>query len=275
MSLLEKIIVDKQKEVQKKKSLYPIKKLEKSIYFSSSTISLKQRILENLEPFSIIAEFKRKSPSKGVIHENAKIEEVIFGYMQAGACALSILTDEKYFGAKPNDLSTASYWSLCPILRKDFIIEDYQIYEAKAIGADAILLIARILSFKQIQDFTQTAHQLGMEVLLEFHDELDIQKCADFDDYHLAGINHRNLDTLHFDFENSLKLYHRLPPNIPKIAESGIHEPQTLLILKQIGYHGFLIGEYFMKSHNPGQTCKNLLKEAKQLWETTKSKSAE
>lgn len=266
MSLLEKIITDKKKEIEEKKSLYPIKWLEKSKYFLTECVSLKKYIKKFENQFSIIAEFKRKSPSKGIINEYAKVEEVTLSYMQSGACALSILTDEKYFGAKSQDLTTARYWHYCPILRKDFILEEYQIIEAKSLGADVILLIVRILDLSQIQRLTHFAKSLGLEVLLEFHDEKDIQKCRDFTDYDIAGINHRNLDTLQFDYQNSIKLLEKLPKQKFKIAESGIQSPETLVNLKKLGYNGFLIGEYFMKSYNPGLACKKLIEEAQNLW---------
>ncbi len=269
MNVLEKIVLDKRKEIEEKKSLYPIKYLEKSIYFSTECVSLKKYLQKFENQFSIIAEFKRKSPSKGVINEYAKVEEVTLSYMQSGACALSILTDEKYFGAKSEDLSIARNWHYCPILRKDFILEEYQILEAKSFGADVILLIVRILDLPQIQKLSHFAKSHGLEVLLEFHDKNDIYKCSHFTDFDIAGINHRNLDTLQFDYQNSIELLEKLPKEKFKIAESGIHSPDTLVNLKKSGYDGFLIGEYFMKSHNPGLACKELIEKALEIWKKT------
>ncbi|GIV43520.1 MAG: indole-3-glycerol phosphate synthase [Bacteroidia bacterium] len=267
MNLLEKIVAEKRKEIEEKKSLYPVKWLEKSNYFPTECVSLKKYLQKFENQFSIIAEFKRKSPSKGIINEYAKVEEITLGYMQAGACALSILTDEKYFGAKPDDLSTARYWHYCPILRKDFILDEYQILEAKAMGADVILLIVRILDFDSLQRLCQFAKSLGLEVLMEFHDIKDIQKCQDCIDYDIAGINHRNLDTLEFHYQNSIELLEKLPKEKLRIAESGINSPEILVNLKKLGYQGFLIGEYFMKSYNPGNACKNFIQEAQELWQ--------
>lgn len=266
MNILDKIVADKHKEIEEKKSLYPIKLLEKSIYFPTQCVSLKKYLQKFENHFSIIAEFKRKSPSKGIMNEYAKVEEVTLGYMQAGACALSILTDEKYFGAKSDDLSIARKWHYCPILRKDFILDEYQVLEAKSQGADVILLIVRILNLKQIQYLSSLAKSLGLEVLLEFHDEEDIIKCQDFIDYDVAGVNHRNLDTLVFSFQNSIKFIEKLPKEKFKIAESGIHSAETIVNLRNWGYHGFLIGEFFMKSSNPGWACKNLIQEAQKIY---------
>src|ERR1041385_4589017 len=165
MDILEKIIAHKRKEVAERKSLYPVKLLEKSIYFSSPCVSLRKYLLRS-DKVGVIAEFKRRSPSKGVINRYAPVERTSIGYMQAGASALSVLTDSEFFGGKSEDLSTARKFNYCPILRKDFTIDEYQIVEAKSIGADAILLLANVLDAKKVKAFAKFAKSLGLEVLL-------------------------------------------------------------------------------------------------------------
>ncbi|RWW91895.1 indole-3-glycerol phosphate synthase TrpC [Flavobacterium cerinum] len=262
MKILETIKQQKKKEVEERKSLYPIKLLEKSIYFETQCVSLKSYI-SNEKYSGIIAEFKRKSPSKGNINLYADAEKVTLGYMQAGASALSVLTDETFFGAKKQDLLMARKLNYCPILRKDFIIDEYQIVESKAMGADTILLIAKMLSPTIINQFTDFAHLLGMEVLLETHTETEILEnintTAD-----LVGINNRNLNTFEVDIENSIRLAEMLPKTIVKIAESGIESAGVIKELKNNGFSGFLIGEYFMRDSDPATKCAELIKELKE-----------
>ena len=210
----------------------------------------------------IIAEFKRKSPSKGDINKYADVEQVTLGYMQAGASALSILTDEHFFGAKKEDLPTARRFNYCPILRKDFVLDEYQIVESKSIGADAILLIAAMLSVNEIESYTKMAHSFGMEVMLETHtskEVLDHQETT----VDIVGINNRNLHNFEVDIENSIKLLQALPKNIAKVAESGLESAETIRLLKQHGFDGFLIGEYFMKHSHPAEKCKEIIKQLK------------
>src|ERR1044071_3705561 len=178
MNILEEIIEHKRKEVEERKSLYPVKLLEKSIYFPSPSVSLRKYI-QRPDKSGVIAEIKRKSPSKGVLNKNVSIERTSIGYMQAGASALSILTDKQFFGGNNEDLTTARKFNFCPIIRKDFTIDEYQIIEAKSIGADAILLIAAVLDPKLSQALTSFAHSLGMEVLLEVHDEQELKANLD------------------------------------------------------------------------------------------------
>lgn len=259
MKILETIKQQKVKEVEERKSLYPVKLLEKSMYFETQCVSLKSYI-SNEKHSGIIAEFKRKSPSKGNINLYADVEKITMGYMQAGASALSILTDETFFGAKKQDLPIARKLNYCPILRKDFIIDEYQIVESKAMGADTILLIAKILSPGVIYQFTDFAHQLGMEVLLETHTETEILEnintTAD-----LVGINNRNLNTFDVDIENSIRLAGMLPESVVKIAESGIESTAVIKELKNNGFSGFLIGEYFMRNSDPAAKCGELIKQ--------------
>src|SRR5688572_19192414 len=174
MNILDQIIEYKRKEVSERKELYPVKFLEQSIYFGTQPVSLKKYI-QREDKSGIIAEIKRKSPSKGVINPHVSVERTSIGYMQAGASALSVLTDKQFFGGSNEDLTIARKYNFCPILRKDFTIDEYQIVEAKSIGADAILLIAAVLSSDQINKLTGFAHSLGLEVLLEVHDEEELK----------------------------------------------------------------------------------------------------
>jgi indole-3-glycerol phosphate synthase len=256
MTILDQIINHKRKEVAEKIATRPIKSLEQSIYFSSPCVSLKEYILRE-DKSGIIAEFKRKSPSKGMINEYADVEKISIGYMQAGASALSVLTDQHFFGGKNEDLSVARKFNFCPILRKDFIVNEYQIIEAKSIGADAILLIAGVLTREEIKQFSTLAHQLGLEVLLEIHDTSELEK---YDaEISLVGINNRDLNTFEVDLNHSISLSQQLPVETIKIAESGINNFQNIQLLKSHGFDGFLIGEHFMKTANPELTCKKFI----------------
>lgn len=262
MTILEKIKEHKLKEVKEKKELYPIKLLEKSIFFNSPCVSLADYVSDPKRS-GIIAEFKRKSPSKGDINKYANAEQVTLGYMQAGASALSVLTDEVFFGAKKDDLQTARKFNYCPILRKDFIVDEYQIIEAKSIGADAILLIAKMLDADTIKVFTSIAQGLGMEVLLEVNNKEEIihtQNC----NVNLVGINNRDLNTFEVSVDTSIELAKLLPTNLPKIAESGIESVEVIKKLKANGFTGFLIGEYFMRHSNPADKCRELIKALQQ-----------
>jgi indole-3-glycerol phosphate synthase len=256
MNILSKIIENKRIEVDERKSLYPIKLLEKSIYFNTKPVSLKKYLLRE-DKHGIIAEFKTKSPSKGEINQYADIEKVSVGYMQAGASALSILTDQKFFGGSFNNLTKARTYNYCPILQKDFFIDEYQIVEAKSIGADAILLIASVLSETEIKKMTNLAYSLGLEVLLEIHNKVELLKLNEAID--VIGINNRNLNTFETNIQNSIDLYPFLPNGIVKISESGIHDVQDLLKLKSVGFNGFLIGESFMNTTNPEKACKEFI----------------
>lgn len=263
MNILEKIIADKYREVADKKSILPVKLLEQSIYFEGKVVSMKKYVT-NPEKSGIIAEFKRKSPSKGMINASASVEKVSIGYMQAGASALSILTDKEYFGGTAEDLKIARKFNFCPILRKDFVVDEYQIIEAKSIGADCILLIAAALKPENLKSLAAFAKSLGLEVLMEVHDreELDRSLCEDLD---LVGVNNRNLKTFEVSIDTSLGLVDRIPSNFVKISESGISDPSTLIQLKKAGFDGFLIGENFMKSSRPEQAAYNFIKEYRKL----------
>lgn len=256
MNTLEKIIDHKKKEVTERKSLYPRALLEKTVYFESQTVSL-TKYLKRPDKSGIIAEIKRHSPSKGYLNKYVNVERTSIGYMQAGASALSVLTDSEFFKGSSDDLRTARKFNFCPILRKDFIIDEYQIIESKSIGADAILLIAAVLSKSEIKMLTSFAHSLNLEVLLEIHscDELE-RLCDDVD---VVGVNNRNLKTLEIDINTSFQMAGLIPSQYLKISESGIEKPEIIRELKSIGYNGFLIGSHFMKHARPELACKEFI----------------
>lgn len=261
MNILDEIIAHKKTEVAERKALYPTKLLEKSIYFPSPTVSLKKYV-QRPDLSGVIAEIKRKSPSKGVLNKSVSIERTSIGYMQAGASALSILTDAKFFGGSNDDLTVARKFNFCPILRKDFTIDEYQIIEAKSIGADAILLIAAALEPKTAEQLATFAHSLGLEVLLEVHDEEELKRVASVD-ADLVGVNNRSLKT----FEVSIDVSKRLAPLIQKekvkVSESGLSDPNVIAELRKVGYEGFLIGETFMKHGRPEDAAMDFIKQLK------------
>jgi indole-3-glycerol phosphate synthase len=258
MNILDKIVAQKKLEVIEKKALYPIPLLEKSTFFSSKTVSLSHYIKRE-DKSGIIAEFKRRSPSKPAINLYSSVEEVSIAYMQAGASALSILTDTTFFGGRSEDLTAARKFNFCPILRKDFIIDEYQVIEARSIGADAILLIAEILTKESVKRLSDLAHSLGLEVLLEIHSEKQLNKYVE--GIQLIGVNNRDLDTFKTDIQFSKQLIHRLPSETTKVSESGIHDASVVKELKALGYDGFLIGERFMSNDNPGEACMQLIQQ--------------
>ena len=252
MDILTKILNQKKKEVEENKSLYPVKLLEKSIFFETTPLSLKKYLLRP-DKSGIIAEIKRRSPSKGDINPYVSVEKTSIGYMQSGASALSVLTDKKFFGGSNRDLTTARNFNFCPILRKDFIIDEYQIVEAKSIGADAILLIAAALDKKTIAQLTHFAHELGLEALLEIHGPEELEAIHDTID--VVGVNNRNLKTFEVNVETSVNLSRQIPEGFVKISESGISQPESIIRLKEHGFDGFLIGEYFMMASQPEKKC--------------------
>lgn len=271
MDILEKIITHKTEEVANRKGLYPEKLLRQSIYFATQPVSLKKYLIRE-DKSGIIAEIKRKSPSKGVINQYVSIERTAIGYMQAGASALSILTDHKFFGGSNADLTEARKFNFCPLLRKEFIIDPYQIVEAKSIGADAILLIAAAISPNQVSEFTKIAHDLGLEVLLEVHgqDEFESHWQEEID---LVGVNNRNLKTFEVTIDTSISMASTIPMEVVKISESGISDPKTIVKLKQHGYQGFLIGETFMKHSRPEKACATFVEELLQIEQKEKEVS--
>jgi indole-3-glycerol phosphate synthase len=263
MNILDQIIDHKRKEVADAKSLYPVKLLEQSIFFSSPAVSLKKYV-QREDKTGIIAEFKRKSPSKGIINAYASVERTSIGYMQAGASALSVLTDKQFFGGSNEDLKTVRKFNFCPVLRKDFTIDEYQIVEAKSIGADAILLIAAVLSPVQSIQLTNFAHSLGLEVLLEVHDEEELKKHLETG-ADLIGVNNRNLKTFEVSLDTSKRLADMIPDGIVKVSESGITSPEAIIDLRKFGYKGFLVGENFMKHSRPEEEAKVFMDELRRL----------
>ena len=262
MTILDKIVAHKKAEVANRKELYPIRLLEQSIYFDTPTVSLKKYLLRP-DKSGIIAEFKRRSPSKGDINAFASVEQVSIGYMQAGASALSVLTDKEFFGGKNADLTEARKYNFCPILRKEFIIDEYQLFEAKSIGADTILLIAECLDKEQVLSLAKKAKDLGLEVLLEIHSEAQLDKLNEYLD--VIGVNNRNLEDFSVSIQTSIDLYSKIPSEFVRISESGISNADAIVELKQVGFQGFLIGEYFMKSSNPAKTCRDLIKKVESI----------
>lgn len=262
-NILEEIIAFKHTEVIKNKELYPVKLLEQSIYFDTKPVSMKEYILRENKS-GIIAEIKRKSPSKGMINEFVDIEQTSIGYMQAGASAISVLTDTNFFGGKNDDLTLARKFNFCPIIRKDFMIDEYQVLEAKSIGADCILLIASAISPEVTKQLAAFAHSLGLETLLEVHNKEEFT--SHFNEYiDLVGVNNRNLATFEVSIENSKEIATIIPKDIVKISESGISKAESIVDLKQHGFKGFLIGETFMKTSSPHLACAQLIKQINQL----------
>ena len=248
MNILDKIVAYKREEVENAKKKKPVAELEQLPLFDEPSFSLKRFLLDEKKT-GIIAEFKRSSPSKGVINDTCKVSQVTRTYASNGASGLSILTDGPSFGGSIDDMITARFNDV-PILRKEFIIDEYQIIEAKAYGADVILLIAAILTPQQVHDFTLKAHELGLEVILEIHEESELGHIQERTD--IVGVNNRNLKTFTVDLEQSVRLCHHIPEGKIKIAESGIHSVKDVLYLKNNGFDGFLIGENFMKEKDPG-----------------------
>ena len=259
--ILEEIVACKRIEVATQKELTPPKKLyaevEEMMARGVTRRSLSKALTAN--DYGIIAEFKRKSPSKGWIKEDGKAEVIPPSYEQAGAAALSILTDEKFFGGSLDFIRKARPLVNIPILRKDFIIDEYQLFQARLVGADAVLLIAADLSRQEVRSLTATAHDLALEVLLELHSEAELDY-ADTD-ADAIGVNNRNLGTFVTDVQNSFRMSARLPQDKVLVSESGISNPDTIRLLRQAGYRGFLIGETFMKTDNPGLALRQFIKE--------------
>ncbi len=254
--ILSEIIAHKRREVDKQKELLPLKEIERRIATQSyHSLSLKEVLLNS--PHGIIAEFKRRSPSKLWINQSADSSIIPLQYEHNGAAALSVLTDETYFGGTIADLQKTISLTSIPVLRKEFIVDEYQLYESKMHGAHAILLIAAALTPQQSKQFTQTAQRLGLEVLLELHDEKEIDYISPLNN--MIGINNRNLGSFETTVEKSFKMIDSLPTEAVLISESGISDPQTVYALRQAGYKGFLIGENFMKTDHPGEALQKFI----------------
>lgn len=258
MNILDKIVTRKLEEVAAAKQKVSVAELEANPNFNRKPLVFKDFLLDENRT-GIIAEFKRRSPSKGLINGIADVAEVTQAYNLAGASALSVLTDTDFFGGKADDLLQARAVNQIPVLRKDFMIDEYQILEAKAWGADIVLLIASILTPQQIVDFGSLAQSLGLSVLLEVHDlaELERSICPNVD---AIGVNNRNLGDFTVNIQTSFDLVDRIPNEFLKISESAIDNPQVIKDLKAVGYNGFLIGENFMKTDNPGKAIREFVK---------------
>lgn len=260
MNILDKIVADKRKEVDLKKSLIPVQQLEQSVLMERTSISLASELKNSAT--GIIAEHKRRSPSKSVINQGLNVQDVAKGYAEAGVCGMSVLTDGKYFGGSLDDLLLARASVNIPLLRKEFIIDEYQIVEARAYGADVILLIAAILSRDEIKSLSETAKGLGLDVLLEVHNEEELQKSI-MPSLDMLGVNNRNLKTFEVSLETSKSLSEQIPDDFVKVSESGISTIEAIKELRPYGYQGFLIGENFMKTDDPGESAKKFIEELK------------
>ncbi len=259
MDILQTIVAEKKIEVEEKKILFDEAWYKKfSTEFDRKCISLKAN-LSNKNSTGIIAEFKRKSPSKGWFKAaDYSAPAIVMAYEKFGAAGASILTDTNFFGGDLPDLTVCRAVSQLPLLRKDFIIDEIQIQEAKAYGADVILLIAAILTPNEVQLLATKAKQYGLEIILELHDETELNHICDAVD--MVGINNRNLKTFTVDIDNSLRLAKQIPSKFVKIAESGIDNVETIKLFKDNGYKGFLIGEQFMKGENPAKAFEEFVK---------------
>ncbi len=261
MTILDKINNNKRIEIAEAKSKVSLEQLKESPYFKRKIISLKTALLAD-GASGVIAEYKTKSPSRGVISDTAEASEVTESYVRAGASGLSVLTDNYFFGGSFDDLAKARWANpSTPILRKDFMLDPYQVYEARAHGADVILLIAESLSKSLLLELAQTAKEIGMEVLVEVHSSEELEKLNPLVD--LVGINNRNLKTFEVDIQTSVSLGALIPEQYVKISESGISDPESISQLKEVGFNGFLIGETFMKTDNPGKACAKFIEQLK------------
>ncbi len=263
MNILEKIIENKTKSIRQSKEFVSIKRLEMSIFFDSEVVSM-TRYLKRADRVGIISEIKRSSPSAGIIREEVDVEKLSISYMQSGASAISVLTEENFFSGSRKDLETVRRYNFCPILRKDFIIDEYQIIETKSWGADCVLLIAACLSPSKCKSLAKLAKDIGLEVLLEVHNEQEIASHVNaYVD--LIGVNNRNLENFDIEIENSIRLSEFLPDGLVKISESGIRRAEDIRLLKENGYDGFLIGGHFMSKSEPAKACKELIEDYKSL----------
>ena len=260
MNILDKIIEHKKEEIARNKQFLSEKQLMQKPFFSRPVFSLKQFLLDETKT-GIITEFKRRSPSKGIINNSADVAEVTKAYTENGTSGLSVLTDTFFFGGFADDLIKARVNDI-PILRKDFIVDKYQLLEARAMGADVILLIAACLTPKEVKDLATFAKSLNLEVLLEIHNEAELEHICDAVD--LVGVNNRDLKTFTVDINRSIELSKLIPSDKIKIAESGISKIETINRFKEAGFKGFLMGENFMKEKNPGDAFKQFVQQLKQ-----------
>ena len=261
-TILSEIIDYKKKEITERRKQVSLDSLMRSCNRPRRKYSLCEALLDK-ESSGVIAEYKSMSPTSGVINSVSGVEEVTRGYVTAGATALSILTDSHFFGGSAGNLKIARKYNSCPILEKDFIVNEYQIYEAYAMGADVILLIASVLSCSQVESMSKLCKDLGMESILEIHsrDEID-HVCPSVN---IVGINNRDLRTFEVNISNSIEIARYLSNNILKISESGINRAEDVKKLSRAGFNGFLIGSRFMKSPDPAESCRNFILEIKNI----------
>jgi len=257
MNILDQIIADKFKEIVLKKQLISTSDFERTPLFERETVSLSKALKNSAT--GIIAEHKRRSPSKAVINQSLNVQDVAQGYENAGVCGMSVLTDAKYFGGSLDDLILARASIKMPLLRKEFIIDEYQIIEAKAHGADVILLIAAVLDQEQIKSFSELAKSLNLDILLEVHNMEELEKSI-LQNIDMIGVNNRNLKTFEVSTDISKQLSEKIPNEFVKVSESGISSVEAIKDLKNYGYQGFLIGENFMKTDNPGLSAREFIK---------------
>lgn len=256
MNTLGEIIAHKRKETEERKALYPISALENCPFFDTPGRSMVKCLAAS--DIGIIAEFKRRSPSKGVINDTAHVEQVTQDYASAGAAGISVLTDLEFFGGTGDDMLKTTVLNNVPILRKDFIIDEFQIIESKAIGSDVILLIAEVLTAEEVKNLSGLARSVGLEVLMEVHSQDQLSKFCDTVD--IVGVNNRDLHTFKTDVQTSVALA-GIDLGVPMISESGISDPKTIRQLQELGFSGFLIGECFMRETDPGAAFKSMMYE--------------
>ena len=258
--ILQEIVAHKRIEVEQRKQAVAPQELHRQVeaILDFSVPSMSRALRESAS--GIIAEFKRKSPSKGWIKEEGKAEEIPLSYQQHGAAALSILTDEHYFGGCDEFIRIARHQGVnIPILYKNFVIDEYQLFQARLCGASAVLLIAACLTKAESLALQQTAHELGMEVLLEMHSQEELDYAEQAPD--LCGINNRHLGSFVTDVETSFRLAEYLPKEAVKVSESGLSDPLTVKQLRSAGFRGFLMGEHFMKDENPGEALEAFIQQ--------------
>lgn len=260
MNILETIVASKRIEVAQRKKEMDISDLRRGPFYKAETFSLREALMDSAKT-GIIAEFKRKSPSRGIINNSASIEEVTQAYAANGASGISVLTDEDFFRGTLADLQKAAIVNKIPLLRKDFMVDEYQLHEAKAYGASVVLLIAACLSIEDVKQLAIAAKNLGLEVLLEVHNKQELEHICDEVD--IVGVNNRDLKTFSVSLEQSAELSELIPSEKLKISESGIHTVSDIQYLEKFGFKGFLIGENFMKQENPGEAFKIFAEELK------------
>lgn len=254
--MLFEIVENRRKKIAREKEIASMRSLVKSPYFGSECVSLKNALVQKSQS-GIIAEFKRKSPSEGVLNPNAEVQETTKNYVNAGASALSILTEFDYFQGRSEDLTKARKANSCPILRKDFILDEYQIIQTKSLGADVVLLIAACLEKQELKNLYELAKSIGLEVLFEIHQEKELEKLPDND--LLIGVNNRNLNTMEVRLKTSIDLAEKLSKDFVLVSESGIRSAEDIQLLKAVGFSGFLMGTHFMKTPNPPETLQKLI----------------